>query len=152
MGHEVIRLPPYHCQYNSIELIWAQVKNQVAKNNFKTFKMVDLEKLTHEALDSVTQHDWEKCVRHAKSLQDQDNEKEIMRDSMLEPIILTLLPDDSDWESSDDKFRITFRNSQLLHIIIIFTCLVIFLFCYYIVLYVLCLFCYYYQLIKNIIR
>lgn len=21
--HEVIRLPPYHCQYNPIELIWA---------------------------------------------------------------------------------------------------------------------------------
>lgn len=25
-GHTVIRLPPYHCQYNAIELIWAQVK------------------------------------------------------------------------------------------------------------------------------
>lgn len=25
-GHTVIRLPPYHCQYNPIELIWAQVK------------------------------------------------------------------------------------------------------------------------------
>lgn len=31
MGHEVIRLPPYHCQYNPIELIWAQVKREVAK-------------------------------------------------------------------------------------------------------------------------
>ncbi|XP_060846494.1 uncharacterized protein LOC132926185 [Rhopalosiphum padi] len=30
MGHEVIRLPPYHCKYNPIELIWAQVKGQVA--------------------------------------------------------------------------------------------------------------------------
>jgi transposase len=29
-GHEVIRLPPYHCRYNVIELIWAQVKNEVA--------------------------------------------------------------------------------------------------------------------------
>ncbi|CAH4037998.1 unnamed protein product [Pieris brassicae] len=27
-GHEVITLPPYHCQYNSIELIWAQVKEK----------------------------------------------------------------------------------------------------------------------------
>jgi len=25
IGHEVVRLPPYHCQYNPIELIWAQV-------------------------------------------------------------------------------------------------------------------------------
>ncbi|XP_026738274.1 uncharacterized protein LOC113501345 [Trichoplusia ni] len=23
-GHQVLRLPPYHCQYNAIELIWAQ--------------------------------------------------------------------------------------------------------------------------------
>jgi len=106
MGHEVIRLPPYHCQYKPIELIWAQVENQVAAKN-KTFKMVDIEKLTHEALDSVTKHDWEKCVRHAKELQNQDNEKEIMRDSIMEPIILTLLLNDSDWESSDDE-----RNSE----------------------------------------
>jgi len=102
MGHEVVRLPPYHCQYNPIKLIWAQVKGQVAKNN-TTFKMSDLERLTHEALDSVTQQDWEKCVRHAEELQDKDNEKKIMRDTMLEPIIMTLLPDDSDWDDSDDE-------------------------------------------------
>ncbi|XP_060881585.1 uncharacterized protein LOC132953053 [Metopolophium dirhodum] len=102
MGHKVVRLPPYHYQYNPIELIWAQVKGQVAKNN-TTFKMCDIERLTHEALDSVTQQDWEKCVRHAEELQDKDNEKEIMRDTMLEPIIMTLLPDDSDWDDSDDE-------------------------------------------------
>jgi len=102
MGHEVVRLPPYYCQYNPIELIWGQVKNHVATNN-KTFKMVDIEKLTHEALDSVIQHDWEKCVRHAEALQDHDNEKEIMRDCMLESINLTLLPDVNDWESGDDE-------------------------------------------------
>lgn len=37
MGHEVIRLPRYHCQYSAIELIWAQVKREVARNN-KTLK------------------------------------------------------------------------------------------------------------------
>ncbi|XP_026313588.1 uncharacterized protein LOC113239591 [Hyposmocoma kahamanoa] len=25
-GHKIIRTPPYHCQYNAIELIWAQIK------------------------------------------------------------------------------------------------------------------------------
>lgn len=25
-GHTVIRLPPYHCQYNATEMIWAQIK------------------------------------------------------------------------------------------------------------------------------
>lgn len=42
MDYEVILLPPDHCQYNPIELIWDQVKNQVA-TKYKTFKMVDIE-------------------------------------------------------------------------------------------------------------
>ena len=25
-GHEVLRLPPYHCELNPIELAWSQVK------------------------------------------------------------------------------------------------------------------------------
>lgn len=99
-GHEVIRLPPYHCKYNPIELIWAQVKGEVAKKN-NTFKMVDIERLTHEALDAVTIDDWKKCVRHAEEIQIEDDKKEIMRDTMIEPIIITILPDDSDW--SDDE-------------------------------------------------
>ncbi|KAL0879287.1 hypothetical protein ABMA27_003066 [Loxostege sticticalis] len=32
-GHQVLRLPPYHCQYNAIELIWAQIKGYAALNN-----------------------------------------------------------------------------------------------------------------------
>ena len=50
MGHEVIRLPPYHCQYNPIELLWAQIKKGVANRN-KTFKLKDVEKLMNEEID-----------------------------------------------------------------------------------------------------
>lgn len=45
-GHEVIRLPPYHCQYNAVELIWAQIKGHAARHNteppFSTAKMLTL--------------------------------------------------------------------------------------------------------------
>ena len=27
----VLRLPPYHCELNPIELVWAEIKNYVAK-------------------------------------------------------------------------------------------------------------------------
>lgn len=101
MGHEVIRLPPYHCQYNPILLIWAQVKGEVARKN-TTFKMADVENLAHEAMDAVTRQDWVKCVAHAEKCQDEDNQKEILRDITLEPIILTLRDDDSDWGEEDD--------------------------------------------------
>lgn len=71
-SHEVIRLPLYHCQYNAIELIWAQVKRQVATKN-NTFTIADIERLTHEALEAVSKEDWENCVRHAEKLQESDN-------------------------------------------------------------------------------
>ena len=32
-GHEVLRLHPYHCDFNAIELIWADEKNFVAREN-----------------------------------------------------------------------------------------------------------------------
>jgi transposase len=52
-GHHVIRLPPYHCHCNPIELVWAQVKREVAKKN-KTFATAEVERLTNEELDRVT--------------------------------------------------------------------------------------------------
>ncbi|XP_060861789.1 uncharacterized protein LOC132938795 [Metopolophium dirhodum] len=100
-GHEVIRLPPYHRQYNPIKLIWAQVKGKVAKKN-NTFKMADVEKLGHVVMDAVKQEDWEKCVAHAEKIQDKDYNQEILRDVMLEPIIITLQDDDSDWGDEED--------------------------------------------------
>ena len=32
-GHEILRLPPYHCELNAIELIWAEENNFVAREN-----------------------------------------------------------------------------------------------------------------------
>lgn len=43
----------------------------------------------HEAIDVVTQNDWEKCVRYAEGLQDTNYIKEF-RDCVMEPIILKI--------------------------------------------------------------
>lgn len=102
MGHEVIRLPPYHYQYNPIELIWAQIKVEVAKKNH-TVKMANVERLTHEELDLVSKRDWEKYVELAEKVQDEDYEKEILRDCLLEKIIVTFTSDDSDSSNDDDS-------------------------------------------------
>ena len=35
-GHEILRLPPYHCELNPLELAWAAEKNYVAGENKDT--------------------------------------------------------------------------------------------------------------------
>ncbi|XP_025204010.1 uncharacterized protein LOC112600897 [Melanaphis sacchari] len=100
-GHEVIRFPPYYHQYNPLELIWAQVKDQVKKLN-NNFNIVEIERLTHAALDSMTVCDWDKCVQQAEAVQSQAYEKEIRRDTILEPMIRTILPDNNDYSGDED--------------------------------------------------
>jgi hypothetical protein len=46
-GHQVVRFLSYHCQYNFIALVWAQMKGEVTKE-IKTFKTSDVERLLHE--------------------------------------------------------------------------------------------------------
>lgn len=100
LGHEVIRLPPYHCQYNPAELIWAQVKKEVANGN-SSFRLSNVEQLLHEALDKVSVDNWRKCVQHAERLQEEDFLKEGLRDNVLESIIVTLT-DSSESDGSAD--------------------------------------------------
>ena len=65
-GHVVLRLPPYHCEFNPIELIWAQIKGEVARNN-TTFKMKDLHPLFQQAVGNVSAENWKKAICHAQS-------------------------------------------------------------------------------------
>ncbi|XP_015377861.1 PREDICTED: uncharacterized protein LOC107172100 [Diuraphis noxia] len=102
MCHEVVRLPPYRCQYNLIELIWARVKGKVAEKN-NTFRMSDVEMLVYIALNEVTTEDWAKCGEHCNKIQEDDLIKECLRDEILEPIIITINPDDSSTDEDDDE-------------------------------------------------
>jgi hypothetical protein len=43
--HEVLRTPVRHCELNSKELIWAQVKGFVAKNN-TTFRLKNAKEMS----------------------------------------------------------------------------------------------------------
>lgn len=64
----VLRLPPYHCELNPIELIWAQVKGDVARNN-RTFKLSDVKVLFHNALSKVTEQNWKNAIDHTKKIE-----------------------------------------------------------------------------------
>ena len=66
-GHEVIRLPPYHCDLNAIELIWADEKNYVAREN-REMTLKSVEALFRERTSQITTEKCKKCNRtHLKS-------------------------------------------------------------------------------------
>lgn len=95
-GHKVVRLPPHHCQYNPIELIWAHVKSYIAKRN--TFKVAELKLLVKEALSIVTPENWKQAVKHAENLQEQDAKQDIAVDKFVESFVINIE------QSSDDEF------------------------------------------------
>lgn len=65
-GHTVVRLPPYHCDLNPIELIWARVKQKVASENVGPR---DVEQLAKKAFNSITPEIWKNCCHHVETLE-----------------------------------------------------------------------------------
>ena len=62
-GDEILRLPPYLCILNPVELVWSQVKGYVARNN-KTFKIGDVKALVEQGIKEVTKEKWKGCIEH----------------------------------------------------------------------------------------
>lgn len=48
----VLRLPPYHCELNPIELAWSSVKSYVRTHN-STFKLKDVKELLERGVEHV---------------------------------------------------------------------------------------------------
>lgn len=67
-GHEIVRLPPYHCDLNPIEYIWNLIKQRVDNKNIDQHER-DIEKLTRDAINAITASDWKKEVNHVERLQ-----------------------------------------------------------------------------------
>ncbi|XP_045456911.1 uncharacterized protein LOC123666943 [Melitaea cinxia] len=103
-GHNVIRLPPYHCQYNPIELIWAQVKGYAARSNitppFTANKMLQL---LNTAVKNVSAEDWKKEVTKCRKLMEEDWERDVRFDNICDQEFIINLKDcSSDFESDSE--------------------------------------------------
>ncbi|XP_026491681.2 uncharacterized protein LOC113397506 [Vanessa tameamea] len=101
-GHRFIRLAPYHCKYNAIKLVWAQIKGYAARQNteppFTTTKML---KILEKACEHVTKEEWEKVVNRTIKLIKDDYEINVKIDNILEKeLIINVSDDSSESESS----------------------------------------------------
>lgn len=86
-------------QYNLYRLkLWAMQLNITICS-----KKVDIEHLTLETLDAIIREDWEKWVKNAENIQELDNQKKTLKDALLEPIMLTILHDNSNWSDNEES-------------------------------------------------
>lgn len=97
-GHSIIRLPPYHCDLNPIELIWAQVKEDIRREN-TTFKLNDVEKLIDSAIIKVSSTNWQKCIDHVIKLEKLYWETDGIIEQQVESLIINATENSSDSDS-----------------------------------------------------
>lgn len=87
-GFSVVRLPPYHCNLNPIELIWSQVKGFVRRNN-RTFKLAEIRELLQTAVQNVTPTDWFNCVQHVVKEENLLWKVDGMADAVVDRLVIT---------------------------------------------------------------
>ncbi|XP_037501028.1 uncharacterized protein LOC119374896 [Rhipicephalus sanguineus] len=100
-GHDIVRLPPYHCEFNPIETVRSQVKGYIAVN--RSFTLAGVEKLLDEAIALVTPENWARDCAHVVRLEEEAWEQDGAIKSTLDSIIITLGSDSSSCSDSSDS-------------------------------------------------
>ncbi|KAJ8720824.1 hypothetical protein PYW08_006289 [Mythimna loreyi] len=98
-GHEVVRLPLYHCDLNPIELICGIAKQKVAARNIGS---IDIKKATEEAFNTIGPETWNKCVEHVKKNEQEYYERGRTLYEDIDRLIINVAEDSSDSDSSSD--------------------------------------------------
>ena len=96
-----IRMPPYHAELNSIELIWVMLKGKVARLNL-ALKKKDVKKLTGDAFESISPEELASCCRHVKDVEKRFYTTDIAVDEQVDPLVITVTSSDEDTASDCD--------------------------------------------------
>jgi hypothetical protein len=90
MGHKVIRLPPYHCCFNPIELVWATLKRNIRKNNINSKFSVETITLIENEVNKIDHTLWRNCINHVLKIE------ETYRSKFVSDLIINLSNDTDD--------------------------------------------------------
>ncbi|XP_037523226.1 uncharacterized protein LOC119400246 [Rhipicephalus sanguineus] len=98
-GCIVLWLPPYHCEFNAIEPVWAKVKNGVAPYN-RDLQLSTVDAILSDKIKQVMAEDWRKSIPHVMDFEARFR-LYTSGSEHIQPIIIQLGEDDTE-ESDDD--------------------------------------------------
>lgn len=103
-GHEALRLPPYHCQFNAIEMVWADAKDyynkHIGEDGYGNDKVLTM---WERALQKVTPESWKSKIAHTeKIIEEWYNKERILDDDHGHEMIIHI-GNVNDDESEDDS-------------------------------------------------
>lgn len=110
-GIEMVRLPPYHCEFNPIELVWARAKGAVASRNVE-YKLDHAMKYMREECCKCDAAYWRKLDDHARKEEQLAIEGDTLIQSVIDRIgedgashiiVVDDSDDESEWEDVDDE-------------------------------------------------
>jgi transposase len=108
-GHEILRLPPYHCDLNPIELIWSSAKRMVAKKNINLSAM-ETEALIKSSFGRITAEDWKTMVDHVIKVENKYKKRDHITEEVLEKFIISV--GDNDSTDSEESLEVEFLDSD----------------------------------------
>lgn len=94
----VLRLPPYHCELNPMEMAWSAVKTHVKSNNM-TFKLSDVKNLLIEGTNKVTKNMWKNFIISTKKEEEKFWNLDMIMDELMDerqPVVRTIGSSDDD--------------------------------------------------------
>nr|XP_049694765.1 uncharacterized protein LOC126054218 isoform X1 [Helicoverpa armigera] len=101
-GHTVVRLPPYHCDLNPIELIWGIAKHKIASVNVGS---TDIKVAAEQAFSDITAEDWKNSCKHVMKIEKEYYDRGAIMYEQME-LVINLRDDsssDSELEYSSDS-------------------------------------------------
>ena len=97
----MLRLPPYHCELNAIELIWGDEKNYVTREN-KSMTIEGVEKLFRKQRGEINKEIYWNCIQNVRSVEDRYLEMDRIMDQKMDKLMFSV--GDSDDESDIEVF------------------------------------------------
>lgn len=111
-GHKVLRLPPYHPDFNPIENIWSQVKGHVSQHNVK-MNFTEVTKLLNEKFSSIDVEAWRRVVDHAIKCEDEFLTIEEALDIRLDQFVINTESSSSSSDNSEEHEENTTTDSEI---------------------------------------